>query len=112
MASPDPLISYVDGFRHGTVAAVDWAEDVSFHGPLLPAPIEGRSAVIAFLERIVTSIETVELRRVSRADDGGCLELAFRFAGVAEATDEVHALRVRDGRIEQVTLYYDPRPLL
>ena len=108
--SPNLLGAYLAVFEAEAADALPLADDASFYGALLPAPIVGRDEVRAFLNRVAPSVELLEVRQQFEGPDGACAELLFRFGELE--LEEAHCLKFEDGQIAAIRLYYDPRPLL
>lgn len=113
-ASSEQLTSqWIDSLKSGSASELPLAEGVSFYGSLLPAPINGQAKVVAFLNRVTTSIQKVEVISINTRQNGACVEMVFSFKQMpGESIEEVHCLNVSEGKIESIRLYFDPRPFL
>ncbi|MEL7312727.1 MAG: nuclear transport factor 2 family protein [Pseudomonadota bacterium] len=104
---------YVESLSSNQVADLPLSDDVQFHGPLLEEPIEGRQQVLAFLNRVAPSLLRIEAAAIHVSDDGACIETVVQFAGMSDQElMEVACLRVTDGNITAIQLYFDPSPFL
>ena len=107
------LDEYFALFETQSANTLPLAEDISFDGTTLPAPIVGRPAVVGFLNQIVPRLGIEEITVVQRFEtlNGACVELVFEY----EARDFVeyaHCLEFENGEITAIRLYFDPRPFL
>jgi hypothetical protein len=78
---------------------------------LLPEPIEGESAVRAHIAAIAPFVSRVELKRALYDGDSAALVIEFESVNgvVIEGTE---FLRIEDGRIREIRVYFDTGPLL
>lgn len=106
------LIAYGQALEGKSVAALNLHPAVRFSGPLLAKPLTGRDAVRGLYGRVFSGMNSINITRISFADDGGCIELAIELEGQPAPLAEVHCLNVQNGQITKITLYLDPRPLL
>lgn len=106
------LKAYFSVFETKSANDLPLSEDATFYGALLPEPIVGREAIIAFLNRVAPSVELKEVKQAFEGENGACAELVFAFLGAGITLEEAHCLKIDDGKIVSIRLYYDPRPLL
>ena len=88
------------------------SEDATFFGSLLSEPITGRDQVVAFLNRVAPSVELKQVKQAFEGPYGACAELVFFFQAQDVTLEEAHCIKIRDGKILSIRLYYDPRPLM
>lgn len=106
------LDAYFSVFETKAADPLPLAEDATFFGSLLSEPIVGRDEVVAFLNRVAPSVQLKEVKQSFESDEGACAELVFLVQADDLAMEEAHCLKIRDGEIQSIRLYYDPRPLL
>ncbi|MEM6514101.1 MAG: nuclear transport factor 2 family protein [Pseudomonadota bacterium] len=106
------LNAYFSVFETKSANDLPLSEDATFYGALLPEPIVGREAIIAFLNRVAPSVELKEVKQAFEGESGACAELVFTFSGAGVTLEEAHCLKIDEGQIVSIRLYYDPRPLL
>ena len=104
------LEQYLDVYMNKSTSGLVLSEQATFYGALLSEPIVGREQIIAFLDRVLPSVELLEVKQVFEDAEGGCAELVFRIDGVR--AEEAHCLRIDQQAVSGIRLYYDPRPLL
>ncbi|MEO0365957.1 MAG: hypothetical protein AAF265_10725 [Pseudomonadota bacterium] len=106
------LDTYLSVFKTNTADDLPLADDVTFLGALLPEPIVGRDQVIVFLNRVAPSVQLTQVKQAFESPSGACAELVFALQDGDLIMEEAHCIRIRDGEIVSIRLYFDPRPLL
>lgn len=90
---------------------VPLAADVAHGGPLQPEPIKGETAVREHLAAIAPFLSRVELKRA--LFDGDSAALVVEMVGVNGVVIEgAQFLRIEDGRICDIRVYFDTAPLM
>lgn len=104
--------AYFDGLNRKDIGAVPFAPDVVFTTPMLPAPVRGEAAVRTFVQGTLPGFTGAKVER--HIVEG---EHAFTLfdidwperGGAIKSSDYFHVV---DGRIREIRVYFDPRPLL
>lgn len=106
------LNAYFSVFETKMADQLPLAESATFFGSLLSEPIVGKKEVISFLNRVAPSVKLEQVKQSFEGDNGACAELVFVFQSQDVTLEEAHCIRIKDGKITSIRLYYDPRPLL
>ena len=106
------LDAYLAVFETKTADQLPLAADATFIGSLLSEPIVGKDQVVSFLNRVAPSVQLKQVKQSFEGDGGACAELVFVFQNQDVTLEEAHCIRIGDGKITSIRLYYDPRPLL
>ncbi|MEL7393364.1 MAG: hypothetical protein AAFU81_02100 [Pseudomonadota bacterium] len=109
-APPPVLDEYLRVFEEKSTDHLVLTDDASFFGALLSDPIVGDQEIIAFLNRVLPSLELVEVKQAHQGLNGACAELVFQFGD--QDLEEAHCITFEQGAISSIRLYFDPRPLL
>lgn len=101
----------IEAIGSDDVRIIPLAGDVVYSSPLLPEPIEGEGAVRAHIAAIAPFVSRVELKRALYDGDSAALVIEFESVNgvVIEGTE---FLRIEDGRIREIRVYFDTGPLL
>jgi glyoxylase I family protein len=102
--------AYVRALGVRDLAGVRLASDVTFESPLTQGQLNGREAVLQFLQGVLPAVHGTRIARSFVSGD----EVACRFdlettAGVIPVFDY---FRVKGGEIREIRPFFDPRPLV
>jgi hypothetical protein len=101
----------IEAFNSDDAGIIPLAADAVFSGPLLPEPITGEIAVRAHIASIAPFMSRMQLKRALY--DGDSAALVIEFEGVnGVVIESVKFLRIEDGRIREIRVYFDSGPLL
>jgi len=105
------LNTYAAAMKTGDYSRVTFAPDVTFVGPLTNGPINGETAVRAFLVGVSTDVKDIRVKRQVIEGEFACVvaELETKSGTVVPY---IEYFRVVDGRILEIHPYFDPRPLI
>ena len=106
------LTAYLSIFNSNVADDLPLSDGVTFYGSLLSEPIRGRDNVVVFLNRVTPSIQLKEVKQAYEGTTGACAELVFVLHEQDITLEEAHCMQIRNGQIEAIRLYYDPRPLM
>ena len=101
----------IEAFNIDDAGIIPLAVDAVYSGPLLPEPIAGEIAVRAHIAAIAPFMSRMDLQRALY--DGDSAALVIEFEGVNGVVIEgVELLRIEDGRIREIRVYFDSGPLM
>jgi len=96
--------SYIYGVGHGDLSQVPFADDVSYESALTPKRT-GKEA-ITFLTALLPIIQGVEIRQ--HIVEGDYVATVFHVRTTNGVTAIFNKFRVVDGKLKEITPYYDP----
>lgn len=101
----------IQALIHDDATLAPLTADVTYGGPLQSEPIRGEAAVREHLAAIAPFLSRVDLKRALFDGDSAALVLEIESVNgvVIEGTQ---FLRVGDGRIRDIRVYFDTTPLL
>lgn len=104
--------AYFDGLNRKDISAVPFAPDAVFSTPMIPEPIRGEAAVRRFVESTLPGFTGTQVER--HIVDGEHAFTLFRInwpqrGGSIPSSDYFYVV---DGRIKEIRVYFDPRPLV
>jgi len=101
----------IEAINSDDAGIIPLAADAVYSGPLLPEPIAGESAVRAHIAAIAPFLSRVDVQRALYDGDSAALVIEFESVNgvVIEGTE---FLRIEDGRIREIRVYFDSRPLM
>lgn len=110
----DVVATYYERFGAKDEACMDLvADDATFHGPAAEAV--GKEAIAELNAGFFPALDGVEVLHRSAADDTVATQMRFDLTTPDDGSltvDMTEIDRVSDGRIVDMTTYYDPREFL
>lgn len=103
--------TYIAALKSGDYASVPFSPSVSFLGPLMDAPLQGKEAVLAHLHGVSERIKDVRINQYIIDGTDVCIIIDFetKTGAVLPIADYI---RIEAGHIVHIRPYFDPRPLL
>lgn len=99
---------YLRGLRDKDLRDVPFAPDVTFESPLT-AMLAGPAAVVTFLTGLFPAIKDVRITR--EIVEGEFIAVMFDLDTVFGVIPVFDCIRVKNGLIQEMRPYYDPRPI-
>lgn len=100
--------SYLYALRDKDLSAIPLAPDVRFEEPLTET-LNGAEAVLAYLPNILPLVNDVRIKR--HIADGEHVATIWEADTPLGIIPVCEYFRVVDGRITEISAYFDPRPL-
>jgi ketosteroid isomerase-like protein len=110
-AHRDLLNTYIKALRSGDFSNVNFAEDITFEGPLSKGVLKDERNVKAFLIRVSAGVRNIQVERYIVERDFACIVATLETkTGISAPFCDV--VQFADGKIVRVRKFSDPRPLL
>lgn len=100
--------SYLYALRDKDLSKVPFAPDVIFEEPLTPT-LSGAAAVLEYLPNVLPLVNDVRIKRhIAAGEHVATLWEVHSPLGVIPIFE---CFRVVDGRLKEISAYFDPRPI-
>jgi len=101
----------IEALANDDVAIVPLSADAAHSSPLQSEPIQGEAAVREHLAAIAPFLSRVELKRALYDGDSAAVVLEIESVN-GVVIEGSQFLRIEDGRIREIRVYFDTGPLL
>jgi len=102
---------YIEAMNTENPQIIPLAPDTEICGPMMPEPIEGEEAVRQYLGETAPFIARMTLKKSVIENDSAAVFVEFEgLNGVI--IEGVYFFQFADGRICQIKVYFDTRPLI
>jgi hypothetical protein len=103
--------NYMEALRSGDYTSVQFSPNVSFQGPFMDSPIEGKPKVIETLVGISESVKDVQVLQHIIDGSNACVLIQFEtVTGVVVPI--LDYIQIDEDGISYIRPFFDPRPLI
>lgn len=111
----DEIVKLIEGYMkalsYGDYSSVKFSPDVSFLGPLMDSPIEGKSDVIEFLKGVSEDVEDVRIQEFIIEGSNACVIIQFETIK-GDVLPILDYIEINEEGISYIQPFFDPRPLI
>ena len=102
---------YIAALSSGDYSSVRFSKNLSFLGPLMDSPIEGKSNVVEFLVGVSEGVKDVSIQKHIIEGSTACVLIQYETVG-GDVLPILDYIQFDEKGISYIQPFFDPRPLV